>query len=255
MTARPTLDETLSSEIKREMADRYFGFRKLIEEDKLDLAQKIRQYSFILQKRISFDLIRIYILLRDQGVIQRFLGLINLNQDLFFDPYLIESPTIAQRVFECQHFRGITRFRRFMHYLFDCYESLLFHADYYALKIKELQQEQGMIADEIRLFYEQNDMNAMIGFLRSLGSAEVCGCMQGGMEIGIAEELDRKLHIEVPEAIELALPVLPPLRPLAEIKSELKALIKEAWRHQPPERVTMFGQKGTPCLKREGTGG
>ena len=124
MTVRQTLDEALSGEVKKDIAERYFRFRKLIEDDKFDLSEKIRQYSFILQKRISFDLIRIYILLRDEDIIQAFLHLINLNEKLFYDTYLTESPSIAQRVFECQRFRGFTKSGRFKNYLIDCYENI-----------------------------------------------------------------------------------------------------------------------------------
>ena len=66
MALKQTIDEVLSTEIKRDIAERYFSFRKLIEEDEMDLEEKIRQYSIILEKRISFDLIRIYILLKKE---------------------------------------------------------------------------------------------------------------------------------------------------------------------------------------------
>ena len=102
------IQDVLAYEIKKEMADRYFGFRKLIEEDTLDLKEKTRQHSFILEKRISFDLIRIYILLREEKIIRDFLLLTGFKEELFYDPYLAESETIKMRVFQGTKLRGFT---------------------------------------------------------------------------------------------------------------------------------------------------
>jgi len=124
MTEYPTLDEVLSAEIKQDIAQRFFSFRKLIEEDKLDLDEKVRQYSFILEKRISFELIRIYVLLREERLILAFLELAGLREELFYDPYLAESENIARRVLSCQQFRGWTRAARFRNFIDDCYEKL-----------------------------------------------------------------------------------------------------------------------------------
>lgn len=246
------IDEILSTEIKKDIADRYFGFRKLIEEDKLGLAEKIGQYSFILEKRISFDLIRIYVLLKDAEIIRAFLALSNLKEQLFYDPYLTESPTIARRVLSCQNFTGFTRAGRFKNYLLHCYESLSFHARTYHEKISELEQQRGAIVEEIRLFYEQNDLNAILGFLQSLSNARTCCGMEGGMEPGLAEGLDNKMLIEPPMPIAYTLPVIPELKPLAEIQAEFKKLIKQAFALQRPEILEMFSHDSTPCHRREG---
>ncbi|MEW6501620.1 MAG: hypothetical protein ACOY8P_06730 [Thermodesulfobacteriota bacterium] len=251
MSMPKTLDEIMATEMKQEIAGRYFGFRKLIEEDKLDLAQKIREYSFILQKRISFDLIRIYILLGDEGLIGEFLSLAGISERLFYDPYLTESRTIAARVFECQRFRGFTKGGRFQNYILDCYEKLVFHIGLYRQKIAELEAEQGAITEEIHLFYQQNDLNAILGFLKHLGDEEMTGAMQGGMETGLAEGLNEKLKIEVPLPIEQVLPVIPAPTPLAAIRSHLKRLCKKAYRQQSPELLAMFDHNSTPCPERE----
>ena len=110
MISRQSPEDSLSSEIKRDIAERYFGFRKLIEEDKLALKDKIKHHSFILEKRISFDLLRIYVLLRDEKLIKEFLELIGLHETLFFDHYLLESQNITRRVLSGMSFHGFFRF-------------------------------------------------------------------------------------------------------------------------------------------------
>ncbi|MBU0675596.1 MAG: hypothetical protein KJ950_13220 [Proteobacteria bacterium] len=247
MSNNPTIDEVMVSEIKRDIAERYFGFRKLIEEDKLTLEEKIRHYSYILEKRISFDLLRIYVLLRDESIIKEFLDLIGLHQELFYDPYLVQSANIPRRVLACQHFRGFFRSSRFQNYIFDCYENLTFHTELYLRKITELETEQGIITEEIKQFYHNNDLSVIMQFLKSMGDPQLSGAMQGGVEIGIAEGLDQKLNITPPPSIEQTLTIIPPLKSLATIKKPFKRLIKRAYAIQPSEILQVFSEKETWC--------
>lgn len=226
---KPTVMDVLAYELKKEVAERYFGFRKLIEEDKLELADKIRQFSFILEKRISFDLIRIYILLKDYELIKAFLKLINLEEELFYDSYLTESQKIKERVFEGLSVRGLTRYNCFYNLVEDCYERLLFHTDRYREKFDELLVDHDNLKEEIKVYYRRNDFGSIMGFLRSLGDVDRSGGMQGGMEIGLVQELEKKMQIETPPPIEHYLPVIPPLPPFKSIVSDLKPLIKRAF--------------------------
>lgn len=251
MVKSPGIDEVMSSEIKQDIAERYFGFRRLIEEDGLDLEERIRQHSFILEKRISFDLIRIYVLLREERLIKAFLELIGLRERLFFDPYLTESENIARRVLSCQEFHGWSRAGRFRNFILDCYEKLSFHAEAYRTRVEELQQQHGILVEEIEQFYRKNDISAILHFVQSLGDPGIAGDMQGGMEIGLAEGLASKLRIKPPLPVEQVLVLLPPLKSLAAIKSKLKKLIGQAYKIQPPWILELFSRGSSPCERRE----
>ena len=66
------ISQFLNFEIKKELADRYFGFRKLIEEDKALLEKDIYHHTRTVGQRIVYDLNRIYIMLQDEELIRRF---------------------------------------------------------------------------------------------------------------------------------------------------------------------------------------
>lgn len=251
MAKSQSIDEVLSSEIQQDIAERYFGFRRLIEEDKLDLEEKIRQHSFILEKRISFDLIRIYVLLREEPLIKAFLELIGLRERVFYDPYLAESENIARRVLSCQEFHGWTRAGRFRNFIFDSYVKLIFHSELYRSKVEKLQREHGLIVEEIEQFYRKNDISAILHFVQSLGDPGVTGDMQGGMETGLAEGLAGKLRIKPPLPIEQVLVLLPPLNPLEAISGQLKKLIGQAYKIQSPWILELFSGRSFPCQRRE----
>ena len=247
----PSITDALTYEIKRDIADRYFGFRKLIEEDTLALSEKIRQYRVILEKRISFDLIRIYILLRDEGLIQEFLALANLPEEIFYDPYLAQSPTIRKRVVEGVRFRGLTKKACFSNAVIDCYKRLVDHVDQYRAQFAELVVQQETIRAEIDLFYKKNDLGSILSFLRGLGDA-VNSSLQGGLEPNLASDLENSLRISPPAPIDQSLPVISPLPPLSTIRRQLNAIVQQAFSRQGQDvhdylsTKTFFGRYRRP---------
>ncbi|MFA7348931.1 MAG: hypothetical protein WCZ86_14340 [Desulfurivibrionaceae bacterium] len=242
----PNIHEVLAYEIKKEIADRYFGFRKLIEDDKLDFAEKTRQYSFILEKRISFDLIRIYIVLKNEELIQRFLSLTGLPKDLFYDPYLTQSNTIRQRVFSGVRIHGLFHAWRFKNLVFDCYKRLEVHVAEYRARFDELHKYREEINEEIETFYRQNDLGSIMGFLKTLGDPNKAGSMEGGMEVGMAQNMEAKMHITPQLPPEHFLPVIQSLPPLASIKGELKSIIRAAYEDHGAELIQLLAkQPGT----------
>lgn len=240
----PDINDVLAYEIKKEIADRYFGFRKLIEDDKLDFAEKTRQYSFILEKRISFDLIRIYIILKDEDLIQRFLALTGLVTDLFYDPYLTQSNTIRERVFSGVHIHGLTHAGRFKNMVFECYERLEVHIIEYRAKFDELEKYRADISEEIETFYRKNDLGSIMGFLKTLGDPNKSGSMEGGMEMGMAQSMEKKMRIDPPLPPEHYLPIIPPLPNLATVRPALKEIIREAYERHGKELLQLLSQKG-----------
>lgn len=224
-----SVTDALTYEVKQEIASRYFGFRKLIEEDSMALEDKIRQYAFILEKRIVFDLIRVFILLKDESLIERFMTLANIPEENFYDPYLTQSQTIRKRVFEGVRFRGLTKKGCFSNAIVDCYERLIDHVERYRGQFAELVASQQMISDEIDLFYRKNDLGSILGFLRGLGAQDSTSVMQGGMEQDLAINLEQKLRISPPKPIDQILPVLSPLPHLSTIRRELNAIIAQAY--------------------------
>jgi len=226
------ISKVMAYEIKKEMAERYFGFRKLIDEDKQKLAHQIRLHTMTAEQRIVMDLVRIYILLRDRTLIERFLILSGIEELLFYDEYLVASPTIRARVFATAHVSGITRAGRFKHLLLDCYDRLVADVDAYREKFGELLDTREFIAAEIKLFYQKNDLSSMLGFLRQLDGDDNAG-LAGPVVAGVGEDIETKLKVEPPEAIEHHLPVIPPLVRPTQIRGELKKLAEEALELHP----------------------
>lgn len=229
---KPSFENIMAVELKREIAERYFGFRKMIEEDKLDLMQKMHYQLSVLEKRISFELIRIYILLQDDGLIQHFMELTGWGEErLFYEPYITESETIRKKVFKDIKVRGLTQAGRFKNLAFDTYERLVEHVGHYRANLEEIETIRATINEEIKLFYRKNDIGNIMGFLRSMdstgGSEDSMGISPTAGSTGAFED---KMRLTEPPPIDPELIGIPPLIPLPNISKELKKLIDKAFK-------------------------
>ena len=221
------ITDILAFEVKKEMADRYFGFRKRIEDDTAAYLHRLTISSLELENAIGFILIRLYILLHNKSLISTFLNLTGLPQDLFYDPYLLESPTIRKRVFAGATIRGFTQKGRFTNIFLDSYDQLAKHIQEYRETLEELTEEQETIREEINLFYRKNDIDTILSFIRRLDNPDG-GTMSTmnppenpALRHGLADQM--RLHPPLP-----ACEVLPTLPLLPDKKSILRQLKKIA---------------------------
>jgi len=238
----PDIDKMLSYEIKKEIADRYFGFRKLIEEDIKEYDSLVITAFRSLEQKIGFDLVRLYILLKSEQLIHDFFQVAGLDERLFYDPYLAESPTIRKRVFADMQPHGLTRKSRFVNMVVDTYRDLVNHLEEYRDNLEELKEEQETIAEEINLFYQKNDLSTIMGFLRGLGGtgSYKSGAMEGGLTPQTGQNLEKKMRVNPPPPVEKILPDLPEIRPYREIKHELEPIIDRAYRLQGEPEMRQF---------------
>jgi len=226
--------KTLAFEVKKDMAERYFGFRKIIEEDSDDYQKEIISFTLQLESKIGFDLLRIYTLLQKDELIRRFYKLTKLGEVLFFDSYVCSSPTIRARLLEDQQVRGFFRKSRFQNMFMDVYNRLREHVDNYRSGIASLIEDHEVIEEEIKIFYKKNDITGIMLLLRSLdGDDGTSGPMAGTLDTGGTISLEAKMRLKAPQPVEKFLPILEAIPTPSSIKSELNLLINAAFENQP----------------------
>jgi DNA repair exonuclease SbcCD ATPase subunit len=220
----------LGFEIKKELADRYFGYRKLIEEDKETFNREVRNVIITLDQKIGIDLARLYILLHDEDLIHQFLELVGLEEEIYYDPYLLESPTIRERVLKGVETRGFTRYRRFVNLVLGSYRILEHHVERYREQFGRLSEDLETIKEEIRIFYEKNNFGSIMNLMRNLDSSSAAGGdFYNGAGAGSSEEYENKLRVEPPPPLEQQLPIIPPLAPYKDIRRKLRKLAARAY--------------------------
>lgn len=225
------LTKILSFEVKKEIAERYFGFRKRIEDDKGLYEQRLTTSSLELENKIGFDLIRIYILLHSEDLIHRFTKLAGLPQEFFYDPYFVQSPTIRKRAFSGKTLQGWTKRGRFRHMFYDTYTSLVLLVNDYCKALSELTEEQETIREQINLFYRKNDIDSIMSFIRRIDTPDPASSqlMDSGRGRDPQHSLDEKMRLHPPLPACDLMPTISPLPPFEEIQPQLKQLIDEAF--------------------------
>ena len=231
------MEEMLSLEIKKEIADRYFGFRKMIEDDSRLYNEQIRAAYRQLENEVGFDLVRLYILLHREALIREFFRLTGFSDPIFLDPYLLNSDSIRRRLFKGQPIHGFTRHLRFNHLFFDIYLRLQRGLEEYATTMTKLVEEGKAIATEIEVFHRKNDLGSMMGFLRRLDSSGD-DSLSGELSPMRDTLFEEKMRIAPPSEADTLLPAFPPLPPLKTCKGQLKHLVDKAYaeQHQPEAR-------------------
>jgi hypothetical protein len=225
------IEDIMAIELKKEIAERYFGFRKMIEDDTLDLMEKMKYQISILEKRISFELIRIYILLKEDKLIRQFMELTGWEEKLFYEPYITESETIRRKVFKGIKIRGLTRGGRYKNLVFDAYERLVEHVEHYRENLEEIEAHRDTISEEIKLFYRKNDIGNIMEFLRSIDANSVSEDTMGvNPDAGSSDAFADKMRLEEPPPLAPELITIPPLIPLPAISRDLKKLVDKAFK-------------------------
>jgi hypothetical protein len=161
--------------------------------------------------------------------------LVGLDKKMFYDPYLLESPTIRKRVFEGVRAAGLTMGIRFRNLVLNSYETLVRHVTLYRERFVELEEERETIEEEIKLFYRKHDLGNIMNFLRSLDDSPVLGGSHIGRGIGESQNWEKKLRVMPPLPIDKSLPIIPPLVPLRRIRRELKKIANEAYKRRIKE--------------------
>jgi hypothetical protein len=235
------LDKFLTFEVKKEIAERYFGFRRIIETDTRRYMQRIVDSSIDLEKTIGHDLVCIYSLLQDESLIRSFLVLTGLPDRLFIDSYVNTSPQ-KDRIFCRQKPHGFTRKGCLHNLFFDTYSRLYQHVLEYRKVLKQLTEDQETIREQINLFYRKNDITSILHFLRGL-ETRTLDYSALVFNAAMTEDLDKKMKIEPPPSATDLLPDIPLLPAPKEIRKELRDLITRACQQQPQLDIRRFGEE------------
>lgn len=227
------ISKALAFEVKKEIADRYFGFRKIIESDTDAYLEQIAAIALELENNVGFDLIGIYLLLKESSLILDFFQLTGFKGDFFFDSYVISSPTIRKRVFDSKTIRGWSRKGRYKNLFYDIYQDLHGHIREYHEALADLTEEHDVICEQIKLFYRKNDINMIMQFFRNIDGRS--GLNLSSQTGGTADhqDLEKKLRIAPPISAKEQLPEVTRIPRLPTIKPDLSKLLDQSFSRQP----------------------
>ncbi len=216
----------LAFEIKKEIAERYFGFRTQIELDSKEYMQQVKSYAVEFENRIGYDLLRLYILLGSEKLIHIFIVSIGLPEGFYFDPYILKSSTIKERLFSDVTPRGFSQKSKHCNFMFKTYISLCENIDKYRRIHLVLSKEHENICKQISAFSRNNDLELIFSFIRQFEDSDPgrTASLLDGAPPGSNGQFYEELSIQPPPNTEQSLSLLPQLPPIKQIKPVLKQL-------------------------------
>jgi hypothetical protein len=225
--------DALAYEIKREVATRYFGFRKNIETISALYRERLAQYSRGMKEKLSRDIRRLQYLFPVREHFQSAVELAGLTMS-FADKALTASEMESKKeIFSGLSTSGFTRRGRFLHLGRQSFAMLLDHLDEYHEVYCELMAEQQEIANRIRDFEIKNDLSGILGFFRGLESNKwQADILQTDTVIGADQALVHDLRIPLPPPVTTEMPDLaePPL--FTRVSRALDRLLKLSYHYQ-----------------------
>ncbi len=231
----PDIEKALAYQVRKEIAQRYFRIRKLIEEDSENVTRMIEDLVRVYEDKLGPAMIRIYALLMDKDLIERFLKELGWEGLPFFDDHIVHSENIRKRLLQGMEPHGWFKSSKFTNLVMDSYRKL--YEEY--LEFDDLREdildELAVVKEEIAQFTRNYSLDEIMSFLRNLNFEDESTVKALGKNIDSSKmgELEKKLAFPDISEIEDRMPNVPKLPKPDDIEGRLKALAHEAFeRHR-----------------------
>lgn len=241
--------KALTFEIKKDIADRYFGFRKRIETESNEYLEKLQTAGKEKSAEIIADVERMHCLLRKDDLFRSFIEFTRLPDTLASSMACSmacstvnpQCPSQWQTLFSGLKGKGLTRRRRYRNLAYTLYRSLSDNIAAYRDIFALLEEEHEDICREIDRFYRKNDLSGILNFLREIDNP-------GGFHSGILQadraslagrDMDQELRIKPPPPVSSRMQSLVQPPPLQKAKATLDGLLQQAFSlfdHSEPRR-------------------
>jgi len=225
--------ETLSSEVKREIAEEYFSEKKFLEESWETYQKDIKEMDK-LEERLLKNVCRLVIMLRDDELIQEFKKITGFDLKGCYFQQILDSENIKKILFKRlgAPFAFTTK-NRFVKLFLEIYKDLQESVKAYNERLKAFQEYYEELVKDTEAFHKRFDISTILGFFSKLSSGEQSEIGEIEDKGQIYEELSSKLKIKkAPPPTAIYTGYGEP-RPLRDISGQLIRLAKTAFnRHK-----------------------
>ncbi len=225
------ISKALVYEIKQDIANRYFGFRKQIETDSSQYLLGLQGVDEKYAINIATSMQRMHCLLQNDRLFSSFIQLTGIPEsfgNLHADPH---SPVEWQRLFVGLGGKGFTRRRRFRNLVYQVYRLLTDDINAYREIYTNLDEEHEDICKEIDRFYRMNDLSGILNFLREIDNADSMhsALLSADNPTLAGQNMEKELRIFPPPAVTTRMPLLPELPLFDAAREKLDSLASEAF--------------------------
>jgi hypothetical protein len=242
------IGKAMAYQIKKEIAERYFRIRKLIEDDRANLKEMIARLER-LYEQMGPAMIRIYSLLSDRDLAERFMAAAGWQDEElpFYDEYMVQSETIRERLLKDMELHGWFSRSKYTNLLLDSYDELYRRYLKYLDLLEEIEDEMAVVQEEIKQFTSNYSLDEILTFMSELDHMGDTHASVLGTNVASAQrsELEKKLALPGLDDIVAMIPKFPKLPKPDDMRSILKQLAHEAWdrHHEEASRALEMVEK------------
>ncbi len=230
------IEKALAYQIKKEIAQRYFRLRKLIEDDSANVQQMLEELNETYNSKIKPAFFKIYNLLAHKDLIEKFSKIIGQDEAPFLEEFLKDNPEPEPSLPNDIQPRGWFKESRFVNLLLDSYRALFENWKVYKEQREDVLDELAVVKEEIEQFTRNYSLDEIMHFLRGLNmedetASKTFGRTVEGRKLG---EFDKKLSFSQDlKELYKRIPGLETLPEPEKIEPELQRLAEEAFaRHE-----------------------
>ncbi len=221
--------KALAYQVKKELAERYFGFRRLIEEDTARYFKGIEETKKVLKKRLAPEFFRLYTLLVEPELQDELRQILGLKYLPFLEDYQKLSLEEKKALFKELHPKGFTSKGRFKRLLEDTYQRLWKKFQEYNETFQNLKVESEIINEEIKRFKEKFDLSEIMQFLKSFEMTAESSLGHPDFKESVTS-LEEELKFQKIASPEQFLPEIKDLPEPQKVHSPLERLANKAWK-------------------------
>ena len=233
----------LAYQVKKEIAENYFGGRKDLEEEGEDLIRRGEKLQRSWEGEVRPLLLRIYRLLTGGEAGRAFLSLINRED-------LIGPLEEADRQGQTHQAAGpgtlpwaLTRRGRYKKLIMTLYEAAAIKAGLIHDEFKTLQKGVGLFNEDLGKFNCCYNLAEILSLTKAIEkSDDLKGVLGQNSDPRAVPELEKKLLLRPLDLSQAGIASLDPLPPLREIRASLKKQIDDLYQRQGPEIKRILDQ-------------
>ena len=234
----------LAYQVKKEIAENYFGTRRELEEEREDLVGQANKVRKDWSQEVQAPLVLIGELLLEPETVKSFLAL--LGQDRLS----LEVPdrpgrTFAEAVASCSLPFALTSQAKYQALIAQLVSLAWARSQPVLERARILEKKVRLYNEDLAKFSLSYSLQEILAFIKAIeGSSELKGVLGENTDPRAVPELERKLMLKSLDPSTLGLSEVKPLPKLSQIREPLRALVKQAFRRNTEEIKS--------CLKRAG---
>jgi hypothetical protein len=216
--------EALKVQIKKEIIDNYFAERVNLEEDTQALEDKVAAYRQE-HGRLADLFAAFYAALGQEAAIDRVMQLLSLADWPHYENFRQLPPAAREALLKKYPGHGFTAWGRYLHRVLDIYRDLVDKSRSLREPYDKVGAHLRLLNEDIQKFNQSFDFSLIAAQVEAMdgGGEPICG----GLQCGEREELSTRMRFKQKKLTDQELPPPPALPPLAAVRGQFKAILKD----------------------------